>query len=330
MGGKPSTQGIIVKNAIRRFRHFSTRAIARYILYEYGDQFENDLEAIRSKVRYWRGKSGEQDRKVLKDKSLLLKPGDKIKMPQTWNEKKTSYHLDPGLWLILSDIHIPAHEEKPLELAIKAGQMEKVDGVLLNGDMQDCAAVSYWSQMKREFNREVEMVIDFLDFLRQEFPKQKIVYKPGNHEYRLPRYYERNAPELLGSPIIAMETVLGLEERQIIFLDYFQKVYAGLLPVIHGHEIQNIQRMVNPARGLFLKAKSFAACSHCHSTSMHTAKDINERLLTTWSFGCLCNLTPDFSSIGNDWNWGFALINVEKNKDFEVINRRILPSGDVV
>ena len=44
-------------------------------------------------------------------------------------------------------------------------------------------------------------------------------------------------------------------------------VMAGKLPILHGHEINHIDRAVNPARGLFLKAKSWAACSHCHSTS---------------------------------------------------------------
>ena len=75
-----------------------------------------------------------------------------------------------------------------------------------------------------------------LDFIRQEFPKAKIVYKPGNHEYRLPRYYASKAPEFIGSPLAAMESLIDFESRGIEFLDYYQKVKAGKLSILHGHE----------------------------------------------------------------------------------------------
>lgn len=83
------------------------------------------------------------------------------------------------------------------------------------------------------------------------------------------------------------------------------------------------------ARGLFLKTKTFAACAHGHSTSEHSVRDINDVMLTTWSFGCLSDLHPDWNPF-SDWNWGFAIINVEANGFFEVENRRILSNGKVV
>jgi len=39
---------------------------------------------------------------------------------------------------------------------------------------------------------------------------------------------------------------------------------------------------------------------------------------------------PDYAPYGTNWNWGFAIVNVEKNGNFEVVNRRILPNGKVV
>ena len=319
----------IVKAAIRRFSQLSTRTIARHLLYTYGELWDNDLEKIRDSVRYYRGKHGDSGRKRAADKSLFL-DGSEISIPQTWRKTRNPYHLSPGTWLILADAHIPFHEPVPLEGAVQAGQAEHVDGVLINGDWQDCAAVSYWPTRKRDFNREVELVIDSLDWLRKQFPKQKIVYKPGNHEYRLPRYFVKKAPELVGSPLEAMETIIGFEQRKIEFLDYYQLVMAGKLPILHGHEIRNLNKTVNPARGLFLRAKSWALCSHCHTTSMHTAKNITGRLLTTWSTGCLCDLSPDYWPYANDWNWGFALVNIEKDGNFEVVNRRVLPNGKIV
>jgi hypothetical protein len=321
------TKTEIVKDAIRRFEHLPTRTIARYILHNYGPLFDGNLEKIRSNIRYHVGAGGDKNRKDLKQKiSHSPQP-----LPATWRKTRNAYKLPPGLWLILSDLHIPFHEPKPIEAAVKFGQAEKVTGILFNGDLQDCASISYWpSGRKRDFDKEVEIFIDFLDFIENELPGTKKVYKPGNHEYRLPRYYQAKAPELIGLPLQAVDDILGLEYRGIEFLDYFQMVMAGKLPIFHGHEFQNISRAVNPARGLFLRTKTWAACSHCHSTSEHTPKNVFGTLLTTWSFGCLCDLNPDYNPFGNDWNHGFALVNVEKNGDFEVQNRRILPNGKVV
>lgn len=321
----PRTQ--IVRNAVRRFNHLPNQTIAKHILATHGDLFENNLDKIRSYVRRTVGQQGNLIRSMTKDKSLFRDTVTSI--PKSWREIRTPYHLPPGLWLVLSDLHIPFHEPEAIEAAVQAGQAEKVDGIFFNGDIQDCAAVSYWPLRRRDLNGEIEAVIDFFDWFRNQFPKQKIVYKPGNHEYRLPRYYISKAPELIDTPYAAMETVLGFESRNIEFLDYHQLVYAGLLPIIHGHEIPTISKAVNAARGLYLRAKTFSACSHCHSTSEHPAKTIEGKLMTTWSFGCLCDLNPDYNPLGNDWNWGFALINIEKDGDFEVINRRILPNGKV-
>ena len=323
----PRNNNQIIKDAIRRFYHLPNRTIARHVLYQYGDLFDNNLEKIRDKIRYYTGKSGDRKRQEVADTSLFR--DTPVNFPKTWRKTRTPYHLEPGLHLILSDAHIPFHEPMAIERAIEYGKAEGVTGIFLNGDWQDCAAVSYWPNAKRRFHQEIEMVIDSLDWLRREFPTQKIVYKPGNHEYRLPRYYLQHAPELIESPLAAMETVIGFEERKIEFLDYFQLVYAGLLPILHGHEVQNLSRTVNPARGLFLRAKTFAACGHCHTTSSHTAKTINGELLTTWSFGCLCDLSPDWNPFGNDWNWGFGLIEIRDKGDFEVQNLRILPNGKV-
>ena len=323
-----STKSRVVKDAIRRFYHLPNRTIARHLIATHPELFNNDLENARTVLRYYVGKLGDRSRERVINKSLQRETPTKI--PQTWRKKRTPFKLKPGLWLVLSDIHIPFHEPKPLEGAIQAGQAEKVDGVFINGDLQDCEAVSYWPTARRDFNAEIEAVIDFLDWLRNSFPKAEIIYKPGNHEYRLPRYFISKAPDLIDTPLSAMETVIGFEERNIEFLDYFQLVYAGMLPIIHGHEVNSLPRMVNPARGLFLRTKTFSACSHCHTTSQHSEKTIEGKLLTTWSFGCLCDLSPDYCPYGNSWNWGFGLINVEKNGDFEVINRRILPSGQVV
>lgn len=316
-------QSDIVKQAIKRFPNLPVRTIARYILLQSGEYFDGNYERIRDQVRYYLGKRGEGSRKANGERKSIPT------MPLTWRNKRAPYHLSPGLWLLLFDVHVPFHEPKAVEAAIKYGQDQGVNGVLFPGDLQDCASVSFWaSARKRDFDKELEIFIDFLDFIEHEFPDQEKVWLPGNHEYRLPRYYQSKAPELIGVPLQAFDTVLALEQRKIERLEYNQIVMAGKLPILHGHEFR-ISTAVNPARGLFLKTKSWAMCGHCHTTSEHTDKNIQGTILTTWSVGCVCDLSPDYAPYGN-WNWGFALVDVEKNGNFTVENHRILPSGAVV
>jgi len=326
-----SRKAKVVKDAIRRFFHLGDRTIARHLIASHPEHFRNkqgeiDVEVARSSVRYYTGKLGKRSRKY---SDTELHRDTPTKMPKTWSRKRTPYKLKDGLWLILSDVHVPFHSEKAIESAIQQGQSEGVDGIFLNGDIWDAQSVSWWPEVVRNFNREIEALIDFLDWLAEAFPGKPIIYKPGNHEYRLPRYILSKAPELIETPIDAIERVLGFEERGIEFLDYYQIVYAGLLPIFHGHEIRRLSRVVNPARGLFQKIHSYGACSHCHSTSTHSERNIEGVDLTCHSFGCLCDLSPDYDPYNVKWNWGFGLAGVA-GSDFEVINRRILPSGQVV
>jgi len=116
----------------------------------------------------------------------------------------------------MPDVHVPFHEPKPIEAAVKYAQDQGATGILFNGDLQDCAAVSFWpSTSKRDFDKETETMLDFLDFIEKEFPGIPKVWKPGNHEYRLPRYYGAKAPELIGMPLMSFDVVLGLEYRNI-------------------------------------------------------------------------------------------------------------------
>lgn len=314
----------IVLDALERFPTLPTKTIARRILAAHGPMFDNNLEVVRSVLRYYEGKNGEKNRKA-------RKRTNRIALPPTQRKKLSPYYLPEGLWLCLFDIHIPFHEPFAVEAAVKYGQKNGVTGVYFGGDAQDCDAISFWrSDRKRDFDKEVEDFVDFLDWIEKEFPKAKKVFKKGNHEQRLDRYYQTKAPELIGLVSDSMDTVLALEYRGIDTVDEGQKTYAGKLPVIHGHEIRKRATLVNPARTLFLATKSWALCGHYHRTSEHPERDIKGTYLTTWSVGCLCNLDPDYIPVGSNWNHGFCLINVEKGGNFEVINKRILPNGTVV
>lgn len=317
----------IVKDVCIKFPQYPSRSLTRFILDQYGGLWDYNFDKIRDNVRYYRGQHSSGSHSTPQPIQYDINPV----MPKSWNRKIDPYNLGAGKWLNLADIHAPFHDVRAVEAALAHGQKEKCTGVLLDGDFQDCQAVSYWpSVIRKDFMGEVMVVISLLDLISKEFPNAKKVYKPGNHEYRLPRYFAQHCPDMLISPVAAMESLIDFESRGYEFLDYYQLVYAGKLPILHGHEMRGISTVVNQARGLLLKTKSHAMCGHFHRTSEHTDTNIKDEYLTTWSVGCLCNLHPDYNPYGGNWNWGFAIIEVDEKGNFEVHNKRILPSGKVV
>jgi hypothetical protein len=135
-------------------------------------------------------------------------------------------------------------------------------------------------------------------------------------------------PELLGIPDFDWSSIFSLDEQGIELVDGKRPTRLGKLNVIHGHEYRfQISNPVNPARGFFLRAKSHVLGGHFHQTSSHSEKSIENKVVTTFSTGCLSNLHPEYRPL-NNWNSGFAFVQVEANGAFHVDNLRII-DGEV-
>lgn len=228
--------------------------------------------------------------------------------------------------LILADSHIPYHDQTALDAALEYGLEHSADFILLNGDIADCFSVSFWENDPRQrcFPVERDAVRSFLRALRSRFPKARIVYKLGNHEERYIRYMMRKAPELLGLAEFEFQNVFGLPELKIQFVDGMRPIRLGKLNVIHGHEYRfAISNPVNPARGFFLRAKTHCLGGHLHQSSQHSEKNLEQKVVSTWSTGCLCDLHPDYRPL-NGWNHGFAFVEVARDGVFNVANLKVI------
>jgi predicted phosphodiesterase len=228
--------------------------------------------------------------------------------------------------LILSDLHIPYHSTAALKIAIEHGIDRAANFILLNGDVADFFGLSSWEKdpTKRNLNREIQTGKAFLKELRDRFPKAKIVLKEGNHEERWQRYFQAKAPELLGIDNFTWPTVYELDSLKIKHIAERRPIKLGKLMAIHGHEYRfNISNPVNPARGLFLRGKTHAICGHFHQSSQHSEKRLDDKVIATWSTGCLCDLHPDYAPI-NNWNHGFAFAEITSNGTFQIENMRII------
>lgn len=244
--------------------------------------------------------------------------------PESYQRDGSEYQIDtPGRWLVLSDIHIPAHNRQAIELAVGQGRREGVTGILLNGDLMDAHEISDHDKdpSAPRYVREVELGGQFLRWLREQFPAARIVFKHGNHDERMDRYIFNRAPALFGLEAVTLRGLLNLESVGVETASGRRVVKLGKLHVVHGHEYKG-GGGVNPARWLYLRARSVAMTSHFHRTSEHHAKDISGKYEAAWSTGCLCDLRPLYAPL-NEWNAGWAVVEVANDGEFGVRNMRM-------
>lgn len=330
---KKTYKSKIVLNYLKKYPNASTMAISRLILKENPLDFTK-LDSVRSSVRKYRGelkgqlpkttditefKRTEQTKKNFMKKTFEL--------PESDYEKSDAFNVPKGQnnVLILSDIHIPYQDNKALEIALNYGLENKVNAIYLNGDTIDMYQGSRFIKDRRlrDLAGELELTRQFLKTLKETF-NCPIYFKIGNHEKRWEDYLRLKAPELLGIDDFKLEQILRFREFGVNLIKDRQIGYLGKLPVLHGHEwFAGFAPPVNPARGLFLKAKESCIIGHHHTTSEHTEKSLGGKITTCWSTGCLSGLEPEYNPF-NKYNHGFAHVKTDKNGDYVVKNIRII------
>ncbi len=236
----------------------------------------------------------------------------------------------PGRWLVLSDVHIPYHDKRTIELAVAEAKRDAAVGVLLNGDTLDFYALShhYREPDKLRAKEEIEKGRALLEWLRSQFPRARVVYKEGNHCERMRKYLANRAPEIFDLDELRLENLLRAPQCGVEWVMDGRPVMLGKLPVFHGHEFKG-GGGVMPARWLLLRTFESAMVGHFHQPSMFTARTPTGREIGMWSLGCACHLKPAYLR-NNQWANGWGMVTVHRDGEYEAASRRILKDGRVV
>jgi predicted phosphodiesterase len=186
---------------------------------------------------------------------------------------------------------------------------------------------------------EVRQTAEFLLWIRECFPKARLIFKEGNHDERYSLYLWRNAPALWGLKQLRLPAVLGWELAEVSgnestklekygweYVTDKRMILAGKLPILHGHEMKASSGGVNAARAAYVKASHPVLIGHLHKTSQHTQTDIMLGECATWSVGCLCSLDPDYMPYSNKWNHGAAFVEIAADGEYNVHNFRLTGS----
>jgi predicted phosphodiesterase len=294
----------IVIDYCTKFEDVPSKTLAKKMYKDYPDFFK-DIEDCRDKIRYRRGKSGTKNLKEVGQNIIPYVP----KLPKSHAETFIPFEVNYSKILILSDLHFPYQDNKAIELALKYGEKNKMDCILINGDLFDFATISRHEKdwRHRSLVDEIDTVKEFFDYLQHRFPNVKIIFKEGNHDERFDKWLFHKSPEFFDISGLTLKDVLKLNEKGIDYVCDRLPVKIGKLLVLHGHEL-NGSGGVNPARATFLKTIANVLIGHCHRTSQHTEPTLNGDVIVTSSQGCLCGMFPMFARI-NKWNLGFSFVN---------------------
>jgi predicted phosphodiesterase len=316
----------IVRPYLEKFPDHGDLTLAKLIYNKNPLAFIN-VENCRDAVRRMRGHKGA----TAKDKSFfkpITHDTNPYKLPDSEEKIREPFILPKACnnILLISDLHIPYHSIDAITAALNYGKKEGINTVVINGDLIDFYGCSRFEKdpRKRSVKFEFDSTKAFLVALRKTFPNAQIYWLKGNHDVRYEHYLMAKAPEIFDDPYFAMEERLRLNEEQIHLIGDKTLVKAGKLFIHHGHLFfRGFIAPVNSARGLFLRAKQSMICGHVHKISEHTETNLNGELITCWSTGSLCELSPDYAPYATNYAHGFAHIETEDNGNYSVHNYRI-------
>jgi predicted phosphodiesterase len=324
----------IVFEYLEKFPEAPSKTLARKI-YAENTAFFTSFEVVYLRVRYYRGQTGKRQRahmsqgphnKFIKElKTKVME--NKLSLPESHTKTRNQFTFPTGCMKlgVFGDVHIPFHDNTALETMFTKFEEEKVDSILINGDLLDFYQLSFHEKDPRviHFKDEIEAGKEFLAYIRERFPDIPIYYITGNHENRFERYLRIKASELLDMDEFRLDVILHVAEYKIEFIPFRSKVVFGDYTIEHGDKIPGAGGVV-PARTLLMRLKSNSIVNHFHKSSESSQRVYGVGEPTTikaYSLGCMCDLAPEYMEI-NEWNHGFAIMKRIKDK-VSVINYKI-------
>ena len=312
----------IIKDLINK--GYGRRRIAQYFnITEWGarqlidEVLEEESEQARNKKKKQKGKpSIKRGKPEAKQKKTSGKPTINVKSSRIFGKnhaidadrkasitkRNTSYKI-----AVLSDIHFPYEDQNALKLALAVIKDQNPDMIILNGDIADCYAVSRYSKSplrKKTIQDEFDYTHQELSKIRDMFPDTEIKYLEGNHETRVKRFLDTQAPELASVRALSIEESLGLKELGIEFLEEAQDLEVGRLTFMHGTKVR--KHAGNSARGHFEDIGCSVCIGHVHRLSVAWKRNKYGSHVMIEN-GTLCDFDVEYARFP-DWQQGFSMI----------------------
>lgn len=329
MAARPARRELVFK-FLAKHKDAGSRTLARLLHEQYPHEFET-VENARSTIRAYRGQKGDAKRKQVANKEHFEKarPHSSLKIPE--GIKQTLEPLEivkPGKYLIVSDVHVPYHDKRAIEIAIETGLKSGCTELIIDGDFYDFMKISRFDTdpQTRDPDGELEVGQPILESLASAFKGGKY-FKVGNHDARLEAYLSSHASAVVGIKHFRLDKVLELEALGYTYVANKQWMMLGQLAVLHGHELpRGLAQPVNVGRGVYNQLGDGGLVGHWHRTSRHVeTSGLKRRMTVAHSIGCLCDVRPSYCPL-TKWNHGMAIVEINKAGEYQ-LNNYIIENG---
>lgn len=226
--------------------------------------------------------------------------------------------------LVINDLHFPFENPRAIALTLQVAKDLEPDTIFLNGDIIDCWQISRYVKNPKHATKdglayEVDRARSFLTGLRLQFPKARIIYIFGNHEYRWAVYIANQARELYGLKGMTLEEQLDLPDLDILVVNSGNRENSylwGKLLIGHFDRVNKHSGMT--AKNL-LEDKSISVIqAHTHRGGS-SFKRLYDRDIVGYENFCLCNRNPEYVDRPN-WQLGFSIVYKDVKSDYFYIS----------
>lgn len=218
--------------------------------------------------------------------------------------------------LVVNDLHIPLHDEGLVELVMfKIGKKIKPDVIFLNGDIIDNFSISRYEKhpsIRLGLDQEISAVRTFLQRLRATYPKARIVYIWGNHEFRFDTYITENASELYG--LVHLDKLLGCQELGIeVVKSVYRENWYRWGDLYIGH-FDTCGTLAGSTAQKLLRSKGVSVLQgHVHRCGASSIA-LMDRTLYAYENGTLCDVSKQTYAKKPDWSASFAIVYLVKGR----------------
>jgi predicted phosphodiesterase len=210
--------------------------------------------------------------------------------------------------LVLPDIHVPFQNKKALNAAIRLGEEFGPDEVIQLGDLLDCYKISRFTKNPErgvKLQEEIDQATEILNSLKSRTGARKATFIQGNHESRIKKYLEANAPSLAHLKSLKIESMLNLKDIGWDFIPEHYFYAINKVYFTHGEFVspQSSDKHMRTYSETIVHG-------HTHKLQHHCLKHMN-KTIEGWEMGCLASfaVSQDYQKMAN-WQHGVGTITI--------------------
>jgi predicted phosphodiesterase len=211
--------------------------------------------------------------------------------------------------IVLTDIHLPFHDEESLRAVEKYMGENRFDYYINLGDLIDFDYISKYNEHNKRGNetkrirKDYQMANEMLDrhqaLIRKNNKHAEFILIQGNHDIRIEKFIDKE-PAVEG--LLELETGLKLEQRGFKFIKEDKVFRLGKAHFIHGkytNQYHSAKTVTRYGRSMFY--------GHTHDIQGFSMVQYGDNsTLVGQSLGCLCNYKQSYLK-GNPTAWQQAV-----------------------